>query len=85
MGSTFMLCTVDQESGVTWHISPNVYALLGSASSGEHTGNGFDWPAKLLSNPVALQGMLFEAKARPTASNCGWRQQGHAAVKYTLQ
>ena len=73
MGSTFMLCTVDQESGVhgilvwstwhtsvhgwcTWHTSPNVYALLGSASSGHHTGNGFDRPAKLLSNPVALQG-----------------------------
>ena len=30
MGSTFMLCTVDQESGVT---SLNVYALLSSASS----------------------------------------------------
>ena len=63
MGSTFMLCTVDQESGVpgTLICYPNVYALQCSASSGHHMGNSFDWPAKilLLSNPVALQGMLF--------------------------
>ena len=26
----------------------------------------------------------FQAKARSTANNCGWRQQGHAAIKRTL-
>ena len=59
--------------------------MLGSASSGHHRGNSLNWPAKLLRNPVALQGMLFQAKARPTAYNCGWRQQGHAAITYMLQ
>ena len=46
----------------TWHTSPNAYALLGSASSGHHTGNDFAWPAKLLSNPVALEGMFFRQR-----------------------
>ena len=34
---------------------------------------------------LPCRSMPIEAKARPTAENCGWRQQGHAAVKSLLQ
>ena len=58
MGSTFMLCTVNQESGVHGILVPMfmlcwVVPPRGTTRARVSTGN---WPAILLSNPVAFLG-----------------------------
>ena len=86
MGSTFMLCTVDQESGVHGILVPMsmlcwVVPPRGTTRATVSTG----WLNHSAQQPCCLAGHAFLAKARPTAHNCGWRQQGQAAIKYMLQ
>ena len=80
MGSTFMLCTVDQESGVHGILVPMsmlcwVVPLWGTTRATVLAGR-LNYSATLLP---------CRAKARSTACDCGWRQQGHAAIKHMLQ
>ena len=85
MGSTFVFCTVDQRNLVYMHTGPNVYASWVVPPSGATRATVSTGRLNYFSNPSALQGTPFSAKARPTAYNCGWRQQGHAAIKYLHQ
>ena len=85
MGSAFMLCTVDQESGVHGILIPMstlcwVVPPRGTTRTTVSTGR-----LNYLATLLAMQGMPLLTKTKPTAYSCGWRQQGHAAIENLMK